>query len=281
MPRHPDPDSLALHALGEPALTSVDLTHIEGCPECAESLAALRDTVDVVRGGAQEPLSPVPVPDRVWAGVSSTLGLPADLRPRPLDAPATAGGRTSLAAGTGGPHDGSGHDDPRYDASTHDAPAATELAARRDRRRWAGVLAVAASAVLVAAVGTVAVQRAGEEPPVVLATSQLLEFGAGEGTGAGGSARLLASEGTARDLELRLTGLETPDDGYLEAWLIDPEQGAVVSLGTVDLQAEDIRFTVPEGLDPVAYSVVDVSVEPYDGDPTHSGASLVRGTFDA
>lgn len=274
MPRHPDPDSLALHALGEPALTSVDLTHIEGCPECAESLAALRDTVDVVRGGAQEPLAPVPVPDRVWAGVSSTLGLPADVRPRPLDAPSPAARGTVPTAGAA--RDGAAHG-----STAHDSAAPTDLADRRRRRRWGAVLAVAASAVLVAAVGTVAVQRAGEEPQEVLATSRLLEFGAGEGTGAGGSARLLNSEGSTRDLQLELTGLESPDDGYLEAWLIDPEEGAVVSLGTVDLGADDIRFTVPEGLDPEAYSVVDVSVEPYDGDPTHSGASLVRGSFDA
>lgn len=46
------------------------------------------------------------------------------------------------------------------------------------------------------------------------------------------------------------------------------------------LQADTVRLTVPDGLDADAYSVVDVSIQPYDGDPAHSGDSLLRGTLD-
>jgi hypothetical protein len=34
---------------------------------------------------------------------------------------------------------------------------------------------------------------------------------------------------------------------------------------------------VPDGLDLTRYSLVDVSIEPYDGDPVHSRDSVVQG----
>ena len=36
-------------------------------------------------------------------------------------------------------------------------------------------------------------------------------------------------------------------------------------------------FDIPDSLDIGEYPVVDVSDEPYDGDPAHSGDSIVRG----
>ena len=36
-------------------------------------------------------------------------------------------------------------------------------------------------------------------------------------------------------------------------------------------------YTVPADVDPGEFPIVDVSVEPPDGDPTHSGVSLARG----
>ena len=39
------------------------------------------------------------------------------------------------------------------------------------------------------------------------------------------------------------------------------------------------EFTIPAGLDLGQYPVVDISAEPLDGDPTHSGTSLLRGTI--
>jgi RNA polymerase sigma-70 factor (ECF subfamily) len=37
------------------------------------------------------------------------------------------------------------------------------------------------------------------------------------------------------------------------------------------------RFTFPVGLDLDDFAVVDVSAEPFDGDPAHSGDSILRG----
>ena len=47
----------------------------------------------------------------------------------------------------------------------------------------------------------------------------------------------------------------------------------MVSLGPLDRAR---GHGVPAGLDPASFSIVDVSLEPFDGDPTHSGDSLLR-----
>jgi hypothetical protein len=41
------------------------------------------------------------------------------------------------------------------------------------------------------------------------------------------------------------------------------------------------RLTVPEGVRPGDYPEVDVSLEPDDGDPAHSGDSVLRGELPA
>lgn len=69
-------------------------------------------------------------------------------------------------------------------------------------------------------------------------------------------------------------------DADLELWLIEADDtGAVVdlvSLGELD-PGGDTSFVVPAGYDTSIYSVVDISIEPRDGDPTHSGRSILRG----
>jgi len=64
-------------------------------------------------------------------------------------------------------------------------------------------------------------------------------------------------------------------DGFREVWLIDRNVERLVSLGT--MTGDRAEFTIPEGLDLDEYVIVDVSREHFDGDPTHSGDSIVRG----
>ena len=52
----------------------------------------------------------------------------------------------------------------------------------------------------------------------------------------------------------------------------------MVSLGSVRADGID---AIPAGLRIAAYPVVDVSAEPFDGDPGDSGASLLRGVLEA
>ena len=46
------------------------------------------------------------------------------------------------------------------------------------------------------------------------------------------------------------------------------------------LDGAEGRFDVPDGLDLAEFPVVDVSEEHFDGDPSHSGDSVVRGPLD-
>ena len=63
--------------------------------------------------------------------------------------------------------------------------------------------------------------------------------------------------------------------GFVEVWLLDAETGGMVSLGVLD--GDHGSWAVPADLDLSAYDQVDVSREPYDGDPAHSQVSLARG----
>jgi hypothetical protein len=76
-------------------------------------------------------------------------------------------------------------------------------------------------------------------------------------------------------LELRVdtTDLD-PGDGFLELWMIDTTVTRLVSLGPL---RPDGVYDLPPGLDPAAFPVVDVSIEPLDGNPAHSGDSVLRG----
>ena len=71
--------------------------------------------------------------------------------------------------------------------------------------------------------------------------------------------------------------LDVPEshDGYTEVWLISSDATRLISLGTVE--GSSGTFSIPAGVDLSIYDLVDVSAEPIDGDPTHSGDSIVRG----
>jgi hypothetical protein len=66
-------------------------------------------------------------------------------------------------------------------------------------------------------------------------------------------------------------------DGFYEVWVLDPKTLQMQSLGV--LRGVKGDFAVPAGLDLRKLSVVDVSLEPYDGDPAHSRNSVVRGAL--
>lgn len=53
----------------------------------------------------------------------------------------------------------------------------------------------------------------------------------------------------------------------------------MVSIGVLGSGAVN-EFPLPSGMDMQAFPVVDISLEQYDGDVTHSADSLVRGELD-
>lgn len=143
-------------------------------------------------------------------------------------------------------------------------------AARRSPRRLPLALLAAAAVVLVV-VGLLAVVGGGDDddPGAVVASAPLdLLEGPAEG-----SAELVDRDG---QLELHLTaaGLDPGDDAFYEVWVIDTEVAGMYSLGP--LRADGV-YDLPPGVDPEAFPIVDVSVEPLDGVPTHSGQSVLRG----
>jgi anti-sigma-K factor RskA len=77
---------------------------------------------------------------------------------------------------------------------------------------------------------------------------------------------------------VRVSGLRpTGDDQFYELWLLGADQ-QLVGLGSFrvgDDGAATLRLPLP--LNPDAFQYFDISLEPGDGDPGHSGESVLRG----
>jgi hypothetical protein len=145
-------------------------------------------------------------------------------------------------------------------------PGVVPLPPSRRRRRAPWLLGAAAAALL-AVVATVLV-LGGRDEGAVVASAPLERLGP-SGTG---DAELV-EDGDDLVLHVETAGLD-PGDGFLEVWVIDPEVTKLVSLGP---SRPDGDYDLPPGLDPEDFPLVDVSVEPLDGDPAHSGDSVLRG----
>ncbi|WP_373419176.1 anti-sigma factor [Kocuria sp. UCD-OTCP] len=117
-------------------------------------------------------------------------------------------------------------------------------------------------------------QRLGLEPdPTVLATAELEPLA---GYTARGSAEVDERPDGTRQLVVRTDPADV--DGFKEVWLLAPDAQRMVSLGV--MAGDEAVFVLPENLDVGEFPVVDVSNEPIDGDPTHSGDSIVRGVLE-
>ena len=149
--------------------------------------------------------------------------------------------------------------------------ATPHLAPRRRPRRIvvAAVLAVAAAAVVAVA----GVRLLAPAAPKVVASASLAGFPAWPG--ASGQATVTSSQ-DGRILDLRLDARSAPAQ-YREVWLISADQKRLISLGV--LRGASGEFAVPQGVDLERYDIVDVSSEPRDGNPKHSGDSIVRGAL--
>ncbi|TFV98000.1 anti-sigma factor [Leifsonia flava] len=247
---HLDDDTLALLALGDAEPDAAQRSHLATCDRCSRELDDLRRTVSIGRSSRDvELLAP---PPRVWQSISAELGLGLSSQAAARDAAPEA------AAG------------PAPDAAP---PAPASVADRRSRStgfaRW---WPVAAAALVVGILAGVAGAILWPTPSAdVIAEAALDPLPTWD---ASGTARLEQSgSGSTRDL---VVDLDAPTGTDLrEVWLIDPATNGLVSLG--QLAGASGRFTVPNGIDLEQFSVVDVSDEPADGNPAHSGDSIVRG----
>lgn len=260
---HTDPDVLALAALGEP-VPADDRAHLAACPDCARELAALVTAAAVGRSAAGT--RGLAAPDAVWERVRGELGLDAGLVPGEAEPLADPRGRpAAVPDGGAGSVSGVG---PEASVRADGRP----VAARPDHRRRAGLLVAAAAGLVVGGtVGALVVAgavRSDDETVVAEASLEALP-----GWTAAGEATVEEAADGRRTLVLRLEGDEA--DGFREVWLLDRDVTGLVSLGVLD--GDEGRFAIPPGLDLADFPVVDVSAEPFDGDPAHSGDSILRG----
>ena len=163
------------------------------------------------------------------------------------------------------------------------APVVAIESRRAHRRSWIWA-ATAAAAVVIVGVGVVAVaNRDGGES--VLSTAVLLHDPAAFdplGADSTATATLLERDG---HLEIQLTDASLPSlasDDDLELWLIEPDSAgnpADIAPVAVVEAAGPGTYRVPDGIDPTSHYVVDISIEPRDGDAAHSGRSILRGAL--
>ena len=155
-------------------------------------------------------------------------------------------------------------------------PRPTPIAAARPRRRLVVAVAAAAAVVALVAAGGAVWVALTPSAPTVLATAQLDALP--QWPTASGSARLERLADGSRVVRVTLDA-PVDDGGFREAWLITSDASALVSLGV--MRDGSATFAVPDGIDTSSYDLVDVSEEAFDGDPAHSGDSIVRGALRA
>ncbi len=253
---HIEPDELAVLALDGAEPDDAVRAHLDSCAACRDEYDALERTVAVGRGGAavERAGDAAEVPSSsVWAGIHAELGLAPDLAADPL------GERSEAAAAAEVPR------------------PIVDLASRR-RAWWPVALAAAAGGILAGVGIGVAIAGLGEGPTApaptsaVLASAELAAFPGWDG--ATGHATVEEDADGSRAIVVDLD-VAVPANEVREVWLIRADASGLVSLGL--LEGDSGRFPVPEGIDLAEYPLVDVSAEPIDGDPAHSGDSIVRG----
>ena len=143
------------------------------------------------------------------------------------------------------------------------------------RPPWRRGLTAAAAALAVAAAATGVLALVGGPPTSDEVRAPLVALGP---TSARGEVVLAAGDGR-RSLVVEASGLPEAD-GFYEVWLLDLERDRMVALGVLDDSGRG-RLTVPDGVQVGDYPEVDVSLEPDDGDPAHSGDSVLRGQLPA
>lgn len=263
MVAHVDPENLALVALGESLPDDAGRAHLADCAECAAEVASLAAVVTVGRSvtAADALVAPSAA---VWDRIRGELQLTAL-----PDAASTAAASPQTEL-----DERRARRDRDQQGSALDADSPGR-ASRRGRAPWIAVAAAAGLIVGGAGGALLASYDATPAGPAVVAQAGLDPL---PGWSASGTALVEKETDGGRVLVVTLDGPAVAGD-YREVWLIDREVQRLVSLGV--LAGSTGRFTVPAGLDLDDFAIVDISKEPLDGVPAHSGDSIVRGTLGA
>lgn len=266
---------------GAGVLTPDEASHLAACAHCRSELAAIRRVVALGRASDGLELSrPDPM---VWQRIAEELGLDHDAAAPVHPAPRASGAARPLSIDLAAPGRG-----PRR-------PSRPDRSAR-GRAVW---IPVAAAALVVGAAGGLLGGGAFRAPAptqsstavgseVIVSRAALDAFPGW--TGARGTATLERTPGGRLTLVVDLDTRSESGSGsgsesgsgagspLREVWLMRPDLSGLVSVGFLD--GDRGRFVVPSGVDPGDYPLVDVSAEADDGNPQHSGDSIVRGTLE-
>jgi hypothetical protein len=275
---HVDRELLTLLALGESADDPTS-THLADCAACRAELDSLRTVVGLGREAPQEAESELP-PERVWDAIAAEIhaGTPNTAVPGPAvpDAADPGTGRHAVTS------EHAGHGIAVPDAATSDAApidrARSRRAARGDRdrrRRLALAVGSAAAGLVVGAVAAVGIYARVQEQPAPQRVASTTIRPVGDATPrAGGAAELIRHDNR---LSLRIDAHDLPPvKGYYEVWAFVPGTTTMQPMGTLE-PGHVTTLAVPSGMDVDKFSGIDVSAEPYDGNPAHSGRSVLRG----
>jgi hypothetical protein len=256
MMTHIDPERLVSIAMSDGDADAAERAHLAECAVCTAELAESRRTVESIRGARETDL--VAPPPAVWARIRDELGLEPDagwgLQGAPAPAPAPA---------------------------EQPAPA-RDIRGARGPRFW---IPLAAAALVVGLVGGVGVgvwwQSTRVAPAgATVASAELDPFP--EWPDARGSAVVEQRADGVRQVVVDVDAAAdagSPDAPLREVWLIRTDGTGLISIGFLD--GTSGRFDIPPGIDLTQYALVDVSAEADNGDPTHSGDSIVRGELRA
>ncbi|MFD6417573.1 anti-sigma factor [Streptomyces sp. NPDC060194] len=297
--KHTDEDTLAMMALGEESDSLASL-HLHECDGCRREYDLLRRTVAAMRLPAVAEDEIIPPPDDVWRSIASELrisesvGSPVGAAPGAGAAPAggseppvssspsepsgssrpSAPSAASAASGSSAPSASSAPSEPEPAAEPAAPVAAVRPTAVRRMSRFAVTLA-ACTALLGAASGSVLTWWLVRPDAAVTKVADGRPLEPLRPNSAGYAA--LKDTSSQRSLQISVKGLPKTA-GYFEVWLMDRSHTKLVSMGVL---GPDGRATlpVPSTIDLDEYSVVDVSVQPYNGKPDHSGKSIVRGAY--
>jgi anti-sigma-K factor RskA len=155
-------------------------------------------------------------------------------------------------------------------ASRVDTPSSGKMALLR--RRWPVVVGAAASLLIGVGVWSVARDDDGTDPLAEVALSN--DGLAAEGVASRADASLVRLDDGLYALDVDVSDLPSTQEGFLELWIIDTAVEGMYSLGPLHGSG---RYPLPPHVDPADFPVVDISIEPTDGVPTHSGRSILRG----
>lgn len=285
---HPTEDELVDVAIGDVTPSSSIAAHVDGCDECAATVAELRHTAGLL--ATAPPYAAWQAPDAaVWGRVTDELTNDTRTRDNPAphdqvtDDPATGDPASegherpdALTTEPATPHTGDELDERRAGRDERGRPGRGQGRGRGSRRLsigWGAGLAAASLAIGLLA-GRAIWQPDTPIQPVAQVALSTLDTKQDEG-----KATIVRSP-DGLDLTVATAKPLDAGNGYLEVWLLNADGKRMVSVGVL-APGDKASFPISQTMIDEGYTIVDISREKFDGSPAHSGDSLLRGKLPA